>query len=300
MVLNKTRKRKISDQLFGYSRERIKLDYEQLRQVTCKNITKYSPLSILGTKFIDHYTGMERLNTIGNKGINFYEFWEKRNKYKKEKYVQNMLEYYKNYPNIPEIKRWKYIFNLYFSAITLFRPITAMEVYCKYSPRTVLDFTMGWGGRLLAAAALDIPTYIGIDINTNLRAPYTKMVRDLDGLTETKFDLYFQDALTIDYSKLRYDMVFTSPPYYNIEIYPGTVRKEKQEWNETFYTPLFSITWKYLQRGGYYCLNVPVDVYQAVCLPLFGRAKSRISMKKTKRTDNEKYKEYTYVWKKGG
>jgi hypothetical protein len=299
MVLNKTRKRKISNELFGYSRERVKLDYEQLRQVTCKNIKQFSPLAILGTKFIDHYTGMERLNTAGNKGINFYDFWDKRNKYKKEKYVQNMLEYYKNYPTFPLIKQWKYIFNLYFSAITLFRPITAMEVYCKYRPHTVLDFTMGWGGRLLGAAALDIPRYIGIDLNPNLEAPYKKMVRDLEGLTKTKFELYFQDALTMDYSKLEYDMVFTSPPYYNIEIYTGSVIKDKEEWNDSFYTPLFSVTWKHLQRGGYYCLNVPVEVYKAVCLPLFGGAKTRIPLKKTKRTEGEKYKEYIYVWKKG-
>lgn len=85
---------------------------------------------------------MERLNTKGKQGISFYDFWDNRRKYKKDKRIKNLLKYYQDYPNIPEIKKWKYIFNLYFSAISLFRPITAMELYCKYRPHTILDFTM--------------------------------------------------------------------------------------------------------------------------------------------------------------
>lgn len=298
MVLNKTRKRKISNQIFSYTKEQIALDYTRLKSLSCKTLKSKSPLAIVGNKFVDNYTGMERLNTKGNQGINFYEFWDNRRKYKKEKYVKNLLNYYKDFPNINEIKRWKYIFNLYFSSITLFRPITAMDVYCRYKPTSVLDFTMGWGGRLVAASALDIPEYIGIDLNRNLEEPYRKMVRDLKGMTKTKFKLFFKDALAVDYSKLWYDMVLTSPPYYNIEMYSGTVKRGKEEWNNDFYKPLFSITWKHLQRGGHYCLNIPQEIYEKVCVPLLGKADAFIPLRKTKRTAHENYKEFIYVWNK--
>lgn len=298
MVLDKTRKRKISSKIFGYTKEQVKEDYRRLKNITCKNIKQYSPLAIVGSKFVDNYTGMERLDTKGKQGISFYEFWDKSRKYKKDKRIKNMLKYYEDYPNIPEIKKWKYIFNLYFSAISLFRPITAMEIYCKYKPHTVLDFTMGWGGRLVAAAALDIPEYIGIDLNHQLKSPYHNMVRDLKGLTKTNIRLFFKDALAVDYSKLKYDFVLTSPPYYNIEIYSGTRKREKEEWNEEFYKPLLSTTWKNLRVGGHYCLNVPTEVYESVCVPLLGRADTFIPLKKTSRTKNEIYKEFIYVWNK--
>jgi hypothetical protein len=298
MVLNKTKKRKIANQIFGYSPQQLDRDYNRLRNVTCKNIKQYSPIAEVGNKFIDNYTGMERLNTKGKQGINFYEFWDNRRKYKKDKRIKNMLKYYEDYPNIPEIKKWKYMFNLYFSSISLFRPITAMDIYCKYKPQSVLDFTMGWGGRLIAAAALDIPEYIGIDLNKNLKVPYHNMVRELNSLTKTKIRLFFKDALKVDYSKLKYDMVLTSPPYYNIELYSGTVKREKEEWNEDFYKPLLSTTWKHLKPGGHYCLNVPKEIYNNICVPLFGKADTFIPMSKTTRKNNETYKEFIYVWNK--
>ena len=50
-----------------------------------------------------------------------------------------------------------------------------MEIYSKYNPTTILDFCAGWGGAAVAACALNISHYIGIEINTNLKEPYEKM-----------------------------------------------------------------------------------------------------------------------------
>jgi hypothetical protein len=301
----KTLKAKIAKKLFGYSPEVIDSDFKRLSNINCNNIQQVSTMSIAGNKLIDYYTGKQRLDTKGDKGIkgiSFYEFWKHRNTYKKKPYIRKTLDYSLNkFPNRDEVKRWKYIYDLYASSITIFRPITAMSVYCKFKPHAVLDPTMGWGGRLLGAYIAGVPEYIGIELNTDLKEPYKQLINDIKKRNpdnHTKFKLMFQDALTVDYSKLHYDMVFTSPPYYNIEQYKGTPIRTKEEWKHQFYIPLIEKTWTYLQKNGVYCLNVPIDIYKDICFPILGKETYTLPLKKTKRTSSDKYKEFIYCWKK--
>jgi hypothetical protein len=174
-----------------------------------------------------------------------------------------------------------------------------MDYYCRFRPNSVLDMTMGWGGRLVGACALDVPKYIGIDANVHLRGPYKQMTKFLASQCKTKVELYFQDALTVDYTQLDYDMVLTSPPYYNIEKYNSVESyTQKDEWDAVFYRPLFLRTYKSLKRGGHFCLNIPVELYERVCVRLMGDAQMRFELKKESRSKSDTYKEYVYVWRK--
>ena len=195
------------------------------------------------------------------------------------------------------------VFKLHCGSIGLFKPLTAMEIYSRFKPKSILDFTMGWGGRLVGACALDIPNYIGIDSNKQLKEPYQRMVKLLKQLgTKTKIKLMFKDALKVDYSKLDYDCVLTSPPYYNVEVYEGMKPKEDEEWEQEFYIPLFLETYKHLKKGGYYILNIPKDLYDNVCIELLGKADIKIPLKKKghpKNSYTEKdHTEFMYVWRK--
>ena len=155
---------------------------------------------------------------------------------------------------------------------------------------------MGWGGRLVGACVLNVPKYIGIDNNIHLKGPYERMTSFLHGKSSTVIDLYFQDALTINYSSFSYDVVFTSPPYYNLEVYHGSEFQEKEKWNNEFYIPLFKKTYESLTIGGFYCLNVPVELYETICIPLFGVADFIVPLKMRYRSD--KYSECVYVFQK--
>ena len=298
-ILSRNTRKNIASDISNITKDQAINSFRKLKQVGCK---PQKPKARIGNDFVDYFTHFERLHTIGNKGIDFFDLYENRKTYKKQKYVQNLLDFYRKDRGLEEKdpRVWKYIFNMYFGSIQIFKPLNAIEVYCKFKPTSILDFTMGWGGRMIAAIALGIPKYTGIDLNENLTVPYDNMIKTLKTAGEmenTVVDLRFQDALTVDYSQIDYDMVFTSPPYYNIELYRGTVEKTEEEWNNEFYIPLFRKTMQHLKPGGYYCLNIPHNVYTKVCIPLFGKSSRKIILKKNDRVDSP-YKEYIYVWEK--
>lgn len=291
-------KEEIARRIKNITEEEAIQDYEKLKNMDLKQITNESRI---GNKFVDYFTFVERLETVSKKGMTFFEFINDK-EYLNREYIQNLIKI--KYKASEDIYIQMYnVFQLHCGFIGLFKPFTAVEIYSRFKPQSVLDMTMGWGGRLVGACALDIPNYIGIDSNKALKEPYTKMVKLLKKLgTKTKIKLMFKDALTVDYSKLDYDFVLTSPPYYNVEIYQGTTPKTDAEWETTFYIPLFSKTFKYLKRGGYYVLNIPTRLYESVCVELFGKADIVIPLHLKNRQKNRyvknEYHEFIYVWKK--
>jgi len=291
-------KSKIWRELNNIDLQEIEDDFEKLREIGKDAGTK--GLSTIGNNVVDYFTGLERLNTIGNKGINFFQFFENRKEYAKKKYIQNILKYYNTDERDAPLKVWKRIFTLYFGSVNIFRPLIAMGIYAQFSPKCILDPTMGWGGRLVGACALNIPHYIGIDLNRKLMKPYEKMTKFLSNHSNTKIELYFGDCITFDYSKIEYDMVLTSPPYYNIEQYSFQEKRSKQEWNEHFYIPLVTETFKYLKKGGKYCLNIPIEVFELV-KTILGEPNYTTPFPKSQRGDpNAKVVkgEFIYIWEK--
>lgn len=253
-----------------------------------------------GNRTVDAFTYPERLNTVGNKGLDFFTFLHNRTAFSQKEYVHRMIEFCVSITkkSVPEVKCWLRTFTMYFGSVNIFRPLVAMKMYDLFRPKCVLDFTAGWGGRLVGAAALDIPQYIGIDSNTDLRVPYRNLITFLKPLSTTRAKMMFGDALQIDYSKLKYDMVLTSPPYYNLEVYQNApaIYQTKKEWDELFYVPLIAATFAGLSVGGYYCLNVSDEIYQRVCVRVLGDAHDALAFDKTARPNA--YKEFIYVWRK--
>jgi len=274
-------------------------DFLKLKMIG-SNAGLSSSRSRIGNNVVDFFTYKERLNTRGKYNMNYFEFIVNLETFKKKKFINNMLIYYRDVKNKNKTKNeyivLKEVYNICISAINIFRPLVSMQVYEKYKPETVLDFTCGWGGRLVGAFALNVPNYIGIDINTNLQLPYIEMTNFLGMHSETKVQLYFEDAVLFDYSKLDYDMVLTSPPYYFLEKYPNNscYGNSKDQMNLYFYTPLVTNTYKYLKPGGKYCLNINEEIYNSVCVPILGTAQETIQLKKSKRQND--YGEFIYVW----
>lgn len=301
----------ICKELKDHTLEKSIADYTKLRERAHIDLDGIKPLSPIGLKFIENFVHRELLNTKSKHRISFYDFWFHRDFYMhRDNATTNLVaSIRKNKPYLTDIKIGKQVFNLYYGSISIFRPTNAAKLYAYLKPSCVLDFTMGWGGRMVGAAIMNVPKYIGIDMNTRLEEPYKQMTKHLQGTTETELCIWFKDALTIDYGTLKYDMVFTSPPFYNKETYGDIVPfTTNDDWDEQFYRPIFTKTWNGMKMGGNYCLNIPVLLYDRVCVPLFGEADELIELKKysrilpktVKKQTNvgQKYKEYIYIWKK--
>jgi len=293
-------KQEISKQIKNITLKEIDNEMKKLIEIA-DGASSMSPRSRIGNNVVDYFTFSQRLSTRGKYNINFYEFIVNINEFKKKKFIQNMLNYYDTVKNKTKKKTYytvlKEVYNICISAINIIRPLVYMEIYAKYKPNTILDFCAGWGGAAVAASALNIPRYIGIEINTSLIQPYKDLIEFLKERSETNVEMIFDSALNIDYSKLDYDFVFTSPPYYFIQKYENnTEYLSKKEMDNDFYIPLFSNTYANLKPNCIYALNINKEVYENVCVKLFGEAHDSYPYKKSKRQNN--YDEIVYVWKK--
>jgi predicted RNA methylase len=299
-MLSKYEKELISNKIKNINISDIEQEMKKLIEIGNSSHT-IGPRSRVGNNVVDYFTFLQRLETKGKYDVNFFEFIEKIDEFKKKKFIQTMLKYYKDVKNKNNTKNeyivLKEVYNICISAINIMRPLNCMEIYTKYKAKRVLNFCAGWGGSTVAAAALNLDAFYGVEINTELKEPYDNMVSFLKTKSATFFDIHICDAVTVDYSKMTYDTVFSSPPYYFLEKYANNLKYEsKKEMDEKFYKPLFTKTYNGLQIGGHYIINICKEVYDNVLKKLLGEANEIFPLKKSKRQND--YTEMVYVWKK--
>jgi tRNA1(Val) A37 N6-methylase TrmN6 len=276
------------------SKEEADEDYNKLLEA---KPTKDIMTKNYGNKYLDFYFFPYRLDTLSKRNINFYDFYKNKSlqslpsikrllKYKDEKGLNKFVSLYT-------------AFQVYYGSINQFKPTIAKYIYNLFKPNTILDFSAGWGGRMLGAVVFSNIKYIGIDTNIDLKKPYKKIINDLD--VKDRVKIIFKDSSKVDYSSFSYDMVFTSPPYYTLEKYENMPKyKDKNDWNEKFLFPTIYNTYKYLKKDGVYALNIPKDIYNDV-KTILGKSSTKIKLSIKKRNLSKKnlgkdYTEYIYVW----
>lgn len=279
-------------------------DFTRLRTIVRNNeFYGLSGTARIGNKSVNYFTQFERLNTRGRFGkyrFSYYYFVMNQDFYLQKRSFKKIVEDERYHIN-NRYKLLQQLYALYCHQPMIFKPYSAIDVLLMLDKFKILDFTMGWGGRLIGACCCDAESYVGIDMNVNLIKPYTDMCEMVkNNGCNTQIQLFFQDALEVDYSMFDYDIVLTSPPYYNAELYNNcNTYSNKKEWNDNFYKPLIKKTWEHLQPNGYYCLNIPVEVYESVCIGLLGECYKQVEFIKNKRHRGKNKKtEYIYIWYK--
>lgn len=304
----------LAKQLRDYTKEDAIRSYERLKStapssapdaLTIRNSRR------MGLPTLDYFFLHHRLKTKVKSHLSFYEAMKdpKKRKQLAELGARYTKKVKKDNTKEGRIRVQYQAFKLYYGTVNQFRPIVAKWVYLHFKPKGILDFSAGWGGRALAAMSLGIP-YIGIDANKKLAPSYRQMIAALE--PDSSVELHFQPAETVDFSKFqgKYDLVFTSPPYFMLEEYEKMpAYKTKEGFLRIFFIPTVLAAWKYLPRGGHLALNMPKEMYDAIRhelpplhetikMPIANRHPRNVSRKQEFGQIDKERSELIYVWRK--
>lgn len=277
----------------------VRREWTKAKAMTLDELDALNGRNKVGCGIIDHYFFAERLATVGNKGINFITFMENIEYYKTKKYIQTLLTFCEKNNRYKDsiLKRYYYIYGLCFGRVNAFKVTNALMIYKKYRPTKVLDPFCGFGGRLVGALMENIE-YRGYDLNAYMEAPYARLLSDFSSEGGTNASVSFCDSTFIDYDELAktypYDMVLTSPPYRNIEVYRSSER-HTNDWWHALYVRIFTSLWSGLSTNGYLVVNINEEIYQESLKPLLGECLEKTLLTKTVKNS---YREYVYVWVK--
>lgn len=194
-----------------------------------------------------------------------------------EKYIKGGMKLYYNYINhkkdfycnLRNALLW--IFRIYpalyspmCSLPSRFSIKTARTICEKYNTNNVIyDPCAGWGDRMLAALSMNID-YIATDTNEELVNRLNKLGDDYDSVNgvQLKHNVICQPAEQfITELENKVGLVFTSPPYFDLELYQGDKTSTKlyngyDLWKQCFLRKMIDNSYKYLITGGYLCINI--------------------------------------------
>lgn len=147
---------------------------------------------------------------------------------------------------------------------TLFNITVVINILKYFKVKKWLDFSAGWGDRLIGAITCDIDLYVGVDPSECMNKVYPKIIEKLvEPNKRDKFKIIqspFEDAVLPNET---YDLVFTSPPFFDLEVYNDektqSVKKHDTFFKWMEYFLLFSIkkSWDKLIKGGHMVLYIP-------------------------------------------
>lgn len=311
--------------------ERIRTDDERFHEELweakrVKGISDFSYLgrprlikgSNYGLKVSDHFTQLQRMKCSSNTKSP-YEVWNEKGKLRTflrplftlEGIIKSHVDSGVIYNGLR--------FDGYMAS--QFKPSVVKSIYKVFGARKVLDLSMGWGDRLVGFLASEATSYVGIDPNTALH-PLYEGIRDYCA-TDKETEFICAPAEDADLGDHRFDLVFTSPPYFDRERYSDEDTQSwkryptDQEWLEGFLFRALKNAWDHLEEGGRIVINISdvkigKDDYKIVCVPMLEYMESLgaiyegiIGYKLKKRPNDPFIKEGTelgepiFIWSKG-
>lgn len=162
-----------------------------------------------------------------------------------------------------------------------FRPGFALLIYRKYCPDggSVLDTSIGYGGRLVGFLASKVNRYVGIDPSAESCRGCSRMAGEL-GFSDRIF-LYQRPAEDLTAGHLfkvnkgqAYNLAFTSPPYFRKEHYSEEPEQSwlrypsGESWRNGFLVPMLKLQWDALKIGGHNVVNIADVTLKGITYPL--------------------------------
>lgn len=143
---------------------------------------------------------------------------------------------------------------VYFKA-SLFNPFLCYSAYKKYGGGSVVfSPTLGWGTYMLGICqAEEVKEYIGVDVIPKVCKEVSKIGHKM--FPDKKIKIYCQGSETLKLKKDFVDFIFFSPPYYQLEIYPGKEQSVKkfnsyEKWLDGYWRKTMKLCFEVLKKNG--------------------------------------------------
>lgn len=138
-----------------------------------------------------------------------------------------------------------------------FFPQELIKMLDKYKPKSLFDPCAGWGERLIACMLRNVK-YVGVDPNSLMQYYYSKIIDEFGG-DLNRFRVIHSRAEDVKLGTETFDMVYTSPPFWDVEIYSNegsqsSNSKSLKSWIVDFLFVLLDIAWNRVNAGGVMCI----------------------------------------------
>ena len=238
------------DFLFNHSDEVLMKDWKKL--CCYEPVKESSSTTRVGMKLCEQF--FPNFFDIKNKkDVSFRSLWKKENLIKVLKWNRKSH----STPYLSELKRGIY-FCCGLTKNTMFRPHIAKSVTSLYDGDVCLDPCAGWGGRMLGTVASG-KKYIAFE---PCEETYNGLVNLSNFLgLESEVTLINDVAENMpEYDLPTSDIILTSPPYFDLEVYSDEEREKKynsyDEWKTGWWFPVIDNCLENLSDSGVSCWNV--------------------------------------------
>jgi 16S rRNA G966 N2-methylase RsmD len=212
-----------------------------------------------GHKILDHF--MPHFYSVKNyKGTSVRDLF---NEAALEKALMQNIQMHST-PYVSEIRRM-IVMTGGLGSVTKYRTVTSKAIVLYYKAQKVLDPCAGWGGRMLGSLAAGA-SYVGCEPDPNTAKGLKEILGDsaIPQTVRSKariLDKPAEIALPELTDSEKFDLVLTSPPYFNLELYTAgdqsTARYTTwEEWTEKWLKPVILGCLTRLKEGGVSCWSV--------------------------------------------
>lgn len=213
-----------------------------------------------GHKILDHH--MPHFWDVKNhKGISVRSMFSKENLEKA--LITNLMMHSTPYPT--EIRRM-IIMTGGLGNVTKYRTITSKAIVQFFRAKYILDPCAGWGGRMLGSLAAASDTrYCGCEPDHNTSECLMNILSDENIPTDVtnRADIWAAPVEKVlpSLPKNTFDMILTSPPYFNLELYTNGEQSTTsfttwEEWTNKWLKPVILGCLACLKEGGTSCWSV--------------------------------------------
>ena len=148
---------------------------------------------------------------------------------------------------------------------TNFKVSLATGIYIYFNAKRILDISAGWGDRLIAAIGHQAERYLAFDPNERLRVGHSK-IQETFQADPKRYTVRYQPFETADIGNEKFDLIFTSPPYFDLEVYDTNVSTATnqsisqyngfEKWLVSFLFRSLLNAWKHLEVGGNMVIHI--------------------------------------------